>query len=80
MQRLDVFEHEPIDPLDPLLALDNVILAPHAICWTDELFLGNGRAACQSILDVAHGREPKHVVNREALQLLTMREKLSRFA
>ncbi|MCA9143665.1 MAG: dehydrogenase [Planctomycetales bacterium] len=77
---LDVFEHEPIDPLDPLLALDNVILAPHAICWTDELFLGNGRAACQSILDVAHGREPKHVVNREALQLPTMREKLSRFA
>jgi D-3-phosphoglycerate dehydrogenase len=77
---LDVFEHEPIDPHDPLLELDNVILAPHAICWTDELFLGNGRAACQSILDVAHGREPKHVVNRAVLQQSVFREKLARFA
>lgn len=77
---LDVFEKEPIDPDDPLLSLDNVILAPHAICWTDELFLGNGRAACQSILDVAHGREPKHIVNRDALQQSTMREKLAKFA
>ncbi|MBI2477629.1 MAG: dehydrogenase [Planctomycetia bacterium] len=76
---LDVFEQEPIDPRDPLLALDNVILAPHAICWTDELFLGNGRAACQSILDVAHGREPKDVVNRDVLQQGAMREKLARF-
>src|SRR5262245_30730935 len=50
---LDVFEQEPIDPRDPLLALDNVILAPHAICWTDELPLGNGRSACQAILDYA---------------------------
>jgi D-3-phosphoglycerate dehydrogenase len=77
---LDVFEQEPIDPHDPLLALDNVILAPHAICWTDELFLGNGRAACQSILDVAHGREPKHVVNRDVLHQPAMRKKLARFA
>lgn len=65
---LDVFEQEPIAPDDPLLALDNVILAPHAICWTDELFLGNGRAACQSILDVANGRVPANVVNREVLE------------
>ena len=77
---LDVFEHEPIDPHDPLLELDNVILAPHAICWTDELFLGNGRSACQSIVDVAHGREPKHVVNRAVLQHPALRKKLARFA
>lgn len=76
---LDVFEQEPIDPHDPLLSLDNVILAPHAICWTDEMFLGNGRAACQSILDVARGLEPKHVVNREVLQQPKLREKLARF-
>jgi D-3-phosphoglycerate dehydrogenase len=75
---LDVFEQEPIDPHDPLLALDNVILAPHAICWTDELFLGNGRAACLSILDVVRGLEPKHIVNREVLQQPKMREKLAR--
>jgi phosphoglycerate dehydrogenase-like enzyme len=64
---LDVFEREPIDPNDPLLALDNVILAPHAICWTDECFQLNGRSAATSLIDVAAGRVPRHVVNREAL-------------
>jgi D-3-phosphoglycerate dehydrogenase len=74
---LDVFEQEPIDPDDPLLALDNVIVTPHAICWTDELFRGNGRSACQSILDVARGQTPAHVVNRAVLQSPRLREKLA---
>ena len=64
---LDVFEQEPIAASDPLLELDNVIVAPHAICWTDELFRGNGRSACQSILDVAAGQTPRYVVNRDVL-------------
>ena len=63
-----MFEQEPIDPADPLLALDNVILAPHAICWTDECFLNNGRSACQSLLEVAAGQRPKHVVNPAAFE------------
>jgi D-3-phosphoglycerate dehydrogenase len=65
---LDVFEQEPVDPADPILGLDNVIVTPHAICWTDECFLGNGRGAIGSILDVAAGRTPPHVVNRAALE------------
>jgi D-3-phosphoglycerate dehydrogenase len=73
---LDVFEQEPVDPRDPLLALDNVIVAPHAICWTDELFHGNGRAACRSILDVAAGRIPQHVVNRAVLEQPGLQAKL----
>jgi D-3-phosphoglycerate dehydrogenase len=77
---LDVFEKEPIDPGDPLLALDNVILAPHAICWTDENFLGNGRSACASLLEVAAGRVPTHVVNRAVIDHPALREKLSRRA
>jgi D-3-phosphoglycerate dehydrogenase len=75
---LDVFESEPIAPDDPLLALENVILAPHAICWTDECFRGNGRSACASILDVAAGRVPAHVVNREAADHPRLRERLRR--
>jgi D-3-phosphoglycerate dehydrogenase len=75
---LDVFEQEPIDPNDPILKLDNVIVAPHAICWTDEMFLGNGREACQSILDFASGRVPQYVVNRDVLQRIHQHPKLSR--
>jgi phosphoglycerate dehydrogenase-like enzyme len=77
---LDVFEQDPVDPGDPILTLDSVIVTPHAICWTDECFLGNGRSACESILDVAAGRVPRHVVNREVLDSPPLREKLSRYA
>jgi phosphoglycerate dehydrogenase-like enzyme len=76
---LDVFETEPVAADDPLLRLDNVIVAPHAICWTDELFLGTGRAACQSILDVAAGRVPPSVVNRQVLERPALQEKLKRY-
>jgi D-3-phosphoglycerate dehydrogenase len=75
---LDVFEQEPINPRDPLLLLDNVILAPHAICWTDECFLNNGRSAVRSILDVAAGRVPQFVVNREVLDQPALLAKLRR--
>jgi D-3-phosphoglycerate dehydrogenase len=75
---LDVFEREPIDPDDPLLALDSVILAPHAICWTDECFRGIGRSACTSILEVIAGRVPRTVVNREVQDHPRLLEKLQR--
>jgi D-3-phosphoglycerate dehydrogenase len=64
---LDVFEQEPVSADDPILALDNVILAPHALCWTDECFGLNGRTAITSLIDVAHGLVPTNVVNRDAL-------------
>src|SRR5262249_8281715 len=65
---LDVFEEEPVPPDDPILELDNAIVTPHAICWTDECFGLNGRTAIQSIIDVAQGTVPKFVVNRGALE------------
>ena len=76
---LDVFEQEPVDPNDPILTLDNVIVTPHGICWTDECFLGNGRSACESILDVAAGRIPSNIVNRDALDNPRFQEKLRRY-
>jgi len=77
---LDVFEQEPITPDDPLLKLDNVILAPHALSWTDGCFRAIGESACRSILDVAAGRVPAHVVNRAVLDQPQLREKLARHA
>ncbi len=63
---LDVTEVEPITGDSPLLAMDNTIITPHALCWTDECFADIAATALQSIVDVAQGRRPKHVVNSEA--------------
>ena len=64
---LDVLEQEPPDPSDPILKLDNVILTPHALCWTDQCFAGNGTADVKAVLDIQHGREPRVVVNKAVL-------------
>lgn len=76
---VDVFEVEPVPPDDPLLQLDNVIVTPHAIAWTDETFLGNGRACCEKILAVARGQVPENVVNREVLDRPGFQAKLQRY-
>ena len=75
---LDVFEQEPVDPNDPILTLDNVIVAPHALGWTDELVRGIGTSAIGGILDAAAGRAPAHVVNCEVLDTPRFQEKLAR--
>jgi phosphoglycerate dehydrogenase-like enzyme len=62
-----VLEKEPPDSDDPILRLDNVILAPHALCWTDQCFAGIGAADVKAIVDIMHGREPRGVVNRDVL-------------
>jgi len=59
---LDVTEEEPISPNSPLLGMDNTIITPHALCWTDECFEDIARTALQSIVDVSMGKTPVHVV------------------
>jgi D-3-phosphoglycerate dehydrogenase len=76
---LDVFEEEPSAENDPLYHLDNVILAPHSLCWTDQCFAGNGAADIKAVFDVMHGRVPTGVVNREVLDHPGWRAKLDKF-
>jgi len=64
---LDVFEQEPVDPANPLLAMDNVIVTPHALCWTDECFHNMASTGLASIVAALSGRKPEFVVNPEVL-------------
>jgi D-3-phosphoglycerate dehydrogenase len=64
---LDVFEQEPVDPANPLLTMDNVIVTPHSLCWTDECFHNMAVTGLQSIVHALSGRVPEFVVNREVL-------------
>jgi D-3-phosphoglycerate dehydrogenase len=64
---LDVFEEEPTPAGNPLLRLDNVIVAPHALAWTDELFGNIARTALGAVLAVHNGRRPQFLVNPQAL-------------
>ncbi len=59
---IDVFEQEPVAPDNPLLTMDNVLLTPHALCWTDECFDAIAREGLSCIVDFANGRVPKSVV------------------
>lgn len=78
---LDVFETEPPSEDDPLLALtDQTIVAPHGLCWTDECFGLIGRSACRSILEVAAGRLPEYIVNRNVTADPQLQAKLDHYA
>jgi phosphoglycerate dehydrogenase-like enzyme len=74
---LDVFEEEPLPADSPLIGLPNVILSPHSIAWTDELFALNGSGACENVLAVLRGEIPRHVVNRDVLERPGFKRKLS---
>ncbi|MGE3875588.1 MAG: NAD(P)-dependent oxidoreductase [Parvibaculaceae bacterium] len=76
---LDVLEQEPPDPGDPILKLDNVILAPHALCWTDQCFAGNGAADVKAVLEIQKGLEPRGIVNRDVLNHPDWQRRLALF-
>jgi D-3-phosphoglycerate dehydrogenase len=62
---LDVFESEPSDAADPLFRLDNVIVTPHSLCWTDQCFADIGAADLRAVQAVIDGRVPEGIVNRD---------------
>jgi phosphoglycerate dehydrogenase-like enzyme len=76
---LDVFEQEPSPKGNPLYQLDNVLLTPHALCWTDQCFAGIGAADVKAVFDVMHGRVPAGIVNREIVDRPGWRAKLKRY-
>jgi D-3-phosphoglycerate dehydrogenase len=61
---LDVFEQEPIDPDNPLLKMDNVIVLPHSASYSDVAFKRLRTCVGQEAARVLSGRWPKNVVNK----------------
>ena len=65
---LDVFDHEPPKPDNPLLKLDNVVLSPHTAGLTEECTARMSLRCAQSVLDCFAGKlDPALVVNREVM-------------
>jgi phosphoglycerate dehydrogenase-like enzyme/2-keto-3-deoxy-L-rhamnonate aldolase RhmA len=75
---IDCFEKEPLAAPPSFAQMDNVLTAPHCIAWTEELFRDIGRTVCRGMVDVAAGRVPNGVVNREVLEKPSFQAKWKR--
>lgn len=64
---LDVFETEPLPSSSPLIGMDNVVLAPHGLCWTDSFTDAVATSAINDIIAVSRGERPVHPVNPAVL-------------
>jgi D-3-phosphoglycerate dehydrogenase len=61
---LDVFEKEPVDPDNPLLKMDNVVVTPHSASYSDASFRRLRRSVGQEAARVLRGYWPKNIVNK----------------
>ena len=61
---LDVFEQEPVDPDNPLLKMDNVIVSPHCCSHSVASIKRLKTSVGQEAARVLIGRWPKNVVNK----------------
>ncbi|MFJ2907679.1 MULTISPECIES: NAD(P)-dependent oxidoreductase [unclassified Streptomyces] len=64
---LDVFTEEPLPTHSPLIALDNVVLAPHSLCWTDRYTEAVSTSVMASLITVSRGEQPHETVNAPLL-------------
>jgi glyoxylate reductase len=65
---LDVHEKEPVAPDDPLLSLDNIIMAPHIGSATVETMIAMAVRAATNLSSVLRGERPKDLVNPQVLK------------
>jgi D-3-phosphoglycerate dehydrogenase len=62
---LDVFEQEPPDLADPLLKLENVVLAPHNGFYSDPSVERMHVRAAEEVIETLSGRWPRGLLNVE---------------
>ncbi len=76
---LDCFAEEPVTSPHRFGEFDNVLLAPHCIAWTDELFRDIGRTVCQGLVALSQGQRPaRGIVNPEVFDRRGFQEKWAR--
>jgi phosphoglycerate dehydrogenase-like enzyme len=75
---IDCFAAEPITSPHRFGELDNVLLSPHCIAWTDELFRDIGRTVCRGIIALSRRERPGGVVNPEVFARPGFQEKWAR--
>jgi D-3-phosphoglycerate dehydrogenase len=72
---LDVLEVEPIDPNNPLLKMDNVLLNPHSAFYSVESEVELKQKTAQNVADVLSGYYPTYLVNKEVKEKLNLKDK-----
>lgn len=76
---LDVFEQEPTPVDNPLLKMDNVILAPHSLGWLDQMFMGMWEDILGQMNALRRGEPPQGLVNTEVWASPSFQRKLHTF-
>ena len=76
---IDVFEQEPIPPDNPLLKMDNVIVTPHSLGWTDEVWRNKWEENLGQISHIICGEVPEALVNREGWDKPEFQSRLKKF-
>jgi len=64
---LDVMEKEPVNPDNPLLQMENVIITPHAAWYTEEGQDTLQYKAARNMAQAMTGQIPDHILNPECL-------------
>ncbi|MCE2396661.1 dehydrogenase, partial [Candidatus Poribacteria bacterium] len=76
---IDVFEQEPVDPDNPILGMDNVVVSPHSLCHTDEYYKLAWSGKLRQAVQILRGEIPEELVNREVLDRPVFQTKFKKF-
>jgi len=62
---IDVFEKEPIDPMNPLIELSNIVMTPHIASASIDTRTAMAMMAATNLVAVLEGKDPPNAVNPE---------------
>ncbi len=69
---IDVTETEPIDPEDPLLTLDNILVTPHLAGFSPTFLRASGQKQAENVVNVLTGKKPHGLTNPEVIKTIAV--------